>query len=110
MSFSGISPQFISEPNSEKVSILVSNGVISPNVYAPESVDIRGLIEAAKSADVDVSSYVSGTRIDSKELGIELKKAGVPSTEVCDFSVGFAKARVSKKTSTQHVGGFYGLE
>jgi hypothetical protein len=97
LSFSGISPRFTSEPNGEKVSALVSNGVISPSVFVPESVDIRGLIEAAKSAGVDVSSYVSGTKIDSKELGIELKKAGVPNTEVCDFSVGFAKARESKK-------------
>jgi hypothetical protein len=97
LSFSGISPRFTSEPNAEKVAELVSTGVISPNVFVPESVDIRGLIEAAKSAGVDVSSYVAGTKIDSKELGIELKKAGVPNTEVCDFSVGFAKARVSKK-------------
>lgn len=97
LSFSGISPRFTSEPNSEKVAALVSSGVISPSVFAPESVDVRGLIEAAKSAGVDVSSYVAGTKIDSKELGIELKKAGVPNTEVCDFSVGFAEARVSKK-------------
>lgn len=97
LSFSGISPRFTSEPNSEKVAKLVSEGIISPSVFVPESIDVRGLIEAAKSAGVDVSSYVAGTKIDSKELGIELKKAGVPNTEVCDFCVGFAKARVSKK-------------
>lgn len=96
LTFSDITPCFTSEPDHAKVSELVSNGVISPSVFVPESVDVRGLIEAAKSAGVDVSIYVAGTKIDTRELDIELKKAGIPGTEVCDFSVGFANARVSK--------------
>lgn len=97
LNIQGISPVFTSAPNGDRVAELVSRGIISPDIFVPENVDVRGLIEAAKDAGVDVSAYVHGSKIDSKELGIELKKAGIPNTEVCDFNVGFAKSRVTQK-------------
>lgn len=93
----GLTPKFTSEPNGDRVAELVSRGIISPRVFVPERVDIRGLIEAAKTAGVDVSAYIHGSKIDSKELGIELKKAGIPNVEVCNFNVGFARTAETKK-------------
>lgn len=93
----GLSPFLTPEPNGDRVAELVSIGAISPDVFVPESVDVRGLINAAKAAGVDVSAYIHGSRIDSKELGIELNKAGIPNMEVCDFSFGVSKSRDTKK-------------
>lgn len=93
----GLFSLLTSEPNGDRVAELVSRGVISPEVFVPESVDTRGLIDAAKAAGIDVSAYVHGAKIDPKELGVELNKAGIPTTEVCDFNIGFPRARATKK-------------
>lgn len=98
--FDGLSPRFLAEPDLNRVSQLVSEGIMNPNVLAPKNIDVQGLICAAKENGVDVSPFLSGVQVDSKALQIELKRLGMDSSEVCDFKISLAKSKtmsVNKK-------------
>ncbi len=92
-----IARQFSLIPDIEKVNNLITNGIISAGIFIPENIDVRGLLLASREAGIDVSPYISGLKIDTDELGLELNRAGIPINEVCDFRFEADQKNLSNK-------------